>query len=109
LLYYRERQFDLSLDAFAECIKYDEGVYDLSCMYRLGLSHYYTGECDVGWDLLQDSLVIAQAREEGEIAIDNIRQGLNAIANDPQCPGYSGRSPIQPTAEVTEEAAIDEG
>lgn len=91
LLYYRDRRFNESRETFARCVEFDSGVYDLSCLYRLGLSHYYTGDCDTGWDLLQESLVIAQAREEGQIAVDNIRQGLSAIASDPLCPGYSGR------------------
>lgn len=103
LLYYRERRFNESLDVFEQCVEYDVGTYDLSCLYRLGLSHYYTGNCDTGWDLLQESLVIAQAREEGQIAVDNIRQGLSAIASDPQCPGYSGRF-TTPTA-IPEETA----
>ena len=104
LLYYRERRFNDSLKTFEQCVEYDVGTYDLSCLYRLGLSHYYTGECDTGWDLLQESLVIAQAREEGQIAVDNIRQGLSAIASDPQCPGYSGRLATEtPIPEETEE------
>lgn len=106
LLYYRDRRFNASRDTFAQCIEYDDGVYDLSCLYRLGLSHYYTGDCDTGWDMLQESLVIAQARDEGQVAVDNIRQGLSAIASDPMCPGYSGSfttpSPT-PELEVTEE------
>lgn len=106
LLYYRDRRFNESRETFAQCIEYDSGVYDLSCLYRLGLSHYYTGDCDTGWDLLQESLVIAQAREEGQIAVDNIRQGLSAIASDPQCPGYSGRL-VTPT-DIPEETAEPE-
>lgn len=107
LLYYRDRRFSESLETFAQCVEYDVGTYDLSCLYRLGLSHYYTGDCDTGWEMLQESLVMAQAREGGDIAVDNIRQGLNAIASDPQCPGYSGRVP-NPTLvpEVTEEPEL---
>ena len=90
-LYYRERRFESSLDAFQRCVEYDTGIYDLSCLYRLALSHYYTGDCDTGWELLQESLLIAQAREGSAGAIDNIRQGLAAIATDPQCPDEAGR------------------
>jgi tetratricopeptide (TPR) repeat protein len=107
LLYYRERRFDESRETFEQCVAYDVGTYDLSCLYRLGLSYYYTGTCDTGWDLLQESLIIAQAREEGQIAVDNIRQGLSAIAADPQCPGYSGRlATPTPIPEETEEPDI---
>lgn len=84
-LYYRERRFEESRDAFQQCVEYDSGAYGLSCLYRLALSHYYTGDCDTGRELLQESLIIAQAREDSASAIDNIRQGLAAIASDPQC------------------------
>ena len=107
LLYYRERRFTESRDTFEQCVAVDLGTYDLSCLYRLGLSHYYTGDCNTGWDLLQESLVMAQAREEGQIAVDNIRQGLSAIASDPLCPGYSGRLPtLTPIPEETTEPDV---
>lgn len=107
LLYYRERRFTESRDTFEQCVAVDLGTYDLSCLYRLGLSHYYTGDCNTGWDLLQESLVMAQAREEGQIAVDNIRQGLSAIASDPLCPGYSGRLPtLTPIPEETAEPDV---
>lgn len=106
LLYYRERRFNDSKETFAQCVEYDLGTYDLSCLYRLGLSHYYTGDCEIGWDLLQESLVIAQARDGNQVAIDNIREGLTAISIDPQCPGYSGRLPT-PIPEATEEPVTE--
>lgn len=84
LLYYRERLFQKSREAFAECLLYDEGFYDLSCRYRLGLSHYYTGECTRGWALLRDSLDLAQAAGDAA-TVGNILKGLDAIESDPQC------------------------
>lgn len=92
-LYYRERRFEESLDAFQRCVDYDSGAYGLSCLYRLALSHYYTGDCDTGRRLLRESLLIAQAREGAAGAVDNIQQGLAAIANDPQCPDDATRPP----------------
>lgn len=83
-LYYRERLFEKSRDAFERCLNYDDGFYDLSCRYRLGLSHYYTGECTRGWSLLRDSLDLAQAAGDA-VTIGNILQGLEAIETDPQC------------------------
>lgn len=85
-LYYRERRFEESLAAFQQCVDRDSGAYGLSCLYRLALSHYYTGDCNTGRGLLRESLLIAQAREGADSAVDNIQQGLAAIANDPQCP-----------------------
>lgn len=84
LLHYRERQFEASRDAFQQCLRYDEGFYELSCRYRLGLSHYYTGACTLGWSLLRDSLDLAQAAGDSA-TMANILQGLDAIESDPQC------------------------
>ncbi|MDE2854220.1 MAG: tetratricopeptide repeat protein [Chloroflexota bacterium] len=84
LLYYRERRFEGSRAAFQQCLDHDEGVYDLSCRYRLGLSHYYTGDCTTGWGLLRDSLDLARASGD-EITLGNILQGLDAIESDPKC------------------------
>ena len=85
LLYYRERRFAESRDLFQQCLDHDDGVYDLSCRFRLGLSHYYTGNCTTGWALLQESLVIAEARAGFGDTVNNIQQGLTAINNDPAC------------------------
>lgn len=85
LLYYRERKFEASRDAFVLCLRYDDGFYDLSCRYRLGLSHYYTGECIQGWALLRDSLDLAQAGGAEATTVGNILQGLDAIETDPKC------------------------
>ena len=84
LLYYRERRFEGSRDAFQQCLAHDDGVYNLSCRYRLGLSHYYTGDCTGGWSLLRDSLDLARASGD-EATLSNILQGLDAIESDPQC------------------------
>ncbi len=83
-LYYRERLFEKSRDAFEQCLRYDDGFYELSCRYRLGLSHYYTGECARGWALLRDSLGLAQAAGDS-LTTGNILKGLEAIESDPQC------------------------
>ena len=84
LLYYRERRFEGSRDAFEQCLAHDDGIYNLSCRYRLGLSHYYTGNCTIGWTLLRDSLDLARASGD-EGTLSNILQGLDAIESDPKC------------------------
>lgn len=85
LLYYSESRFVESLDLFQRCLAHDEGRYDLSCRFRLGLSHYYTGDCISGWSLLQESMAIATAGSGYSETIDNIQQGLDAILSDPAC------------------------
>lgn len=84
LLHYRERQFNESRAAFQQCLAHDDGSYDLSCRYRLGLSHYYTGDCTRGWSLLRESLALAQANGD-EATTRNVLQGLAAIESDPAC------------------------
>lgn len=84
LLHYRERQFNESRAAFQQCLAHDDGSYDLSCRYRLGLSHYYTGDCTRGWSLLRESLALAQANGD-EATTRNVLQGLAAIESDPVC------------------------
>ncbi len=84
LLHYRERQFNESRAAFQQCLTHDDGIYDLSCRYRLGLSHYYTGDCTRGWSLLRESLALAQANGD-EATTRNVLQGLAAIESDPAC------------------------
>lgn len=85
LLYYRERRFVDSRNTFRRCLDHDEGAYDLSCRYRLGLSHYYTGDCTTGWALLQESLALAEAATGFSDTIDRIQQGLAAINRDAKC------------------------
>ncbi len=85
LLHYRARQFEQSADAFAACLQHDEGFYDLSCRYRLGLSHYYLGDCTLGWSLLRESLDLAREVEADATTVSNILQGLSDIEADPQC------------------------
>lgn len=84
LLYYRERRFEGSRAAFHQCLEHDDGTYNLSCRYRLGLSHYYTGDCTSGWALLRDSLDLARAGGD-EATLSNVLQGLDAIESDPKC------------------------
>ncbi len=89
MLRYNRRDFTSSLEAFQNCVTYDES--NVECNYRLGLSYYYLGNCEFSWRILQDSLITAQSRiqpgsEQGEV-VANIRQGLIAVSND--CPGYS--------------------
>ena len=85
LLYYRERRFVASRDTFRQCLEQDDGAYDLSCRYRLALSHYYTGDCTTGWTLLQESLALAEAATGYSDTIDRIQLGLEAINSDVKC------------------------
>ena len=83
MLYYRERRFTESRDTFQKCVAREAPFYDLSCRYRLGLSHYYTGDCTSGWVLLSESLLLAAAANSEALA--NIELGLEEISRDPAC------------------------
>jgi tetratricopeptide (TPR) repeat protein len=110
LLLYNEFDFAGAQQAFQRCVDLDAS--NLECTYRLGLTYYYLARdsyrvncegnralsgcesvavCQQGWQLLQDSLVMAQARENVDADIDIIREGLGAISGDPACAGISGR------------------
>ncbi len=84
LLYYSELQFERAQGTFQQCLDYDDGRFNLSCRYRLGLSHYYTGNCTRAWALLRESLDLTAAGAD-ETTIGNILQGLDAINSDPKC------------------------
>ena len=83
MLYYRERRFAESRATFQQCIAREAPFYDLSCRYRLGLSHYYTGDCTTGWALLRESLATAEAANSP--ALGNIQLGMDEISKDPAC------------------------
>jgi tetratricopeptide (TPR) repeat protein len=111
VLLYNEFDFNGARDAFQMCVDLDSG--NLECTYRLGLTYYYLAQddyrinceserlspfdcssadtCQIGWDLLQDSLVMAQTRTDTQADIDIIREGLGAISADIACVGVSGR------------------
>lgn len=101
LLYYSRLDFTRALDNFQACVQLDPA--NLGCTYRLGLAHYYLGDCEPAWNILQDSLLMAQARDD-TAAIDNIRQGLSAITGDPACMGGGFPQP-ESTPESTEESS----
>ncbi|MDQ7025717.1 MAG: tetratricopeptide repeat protein [Anaerolineae bacterium] len=111
ILLYNDFDFNQARDAFQACVELDSG--NLECTYRLGLTYYYlaqddyrincesqrlspldctsTETCQMGWALLEDSLIMAQTRDNVEADIDIIREGLGAISADPACAGISGR------------------
>lgn len=103
LFRYSRREFADAQGAFQRCVEQDPG--NLECTYRLGLTHYYLEkDCETSWGMLRDSLIMAQAQDNTEETVENIRMGMNAIANDPACPGY--RLP-QSQAPQPDDAASD--
>lgn len=126
LILYNERNFERSYEAFQTCLDHDSD--NLQCTYYLGLTHYYLAlttyetecvpnrltsfdcgaieTCQVGWDLLQDALVMAQSRVGTQSDQAIITEGLIAISRDPACAGIRGRLPDTLVEEATEEADL---
>lgn len=91
--------FQGAMEAFQACTELNPASLD--CKYRLGLSYYYLDDCDTAWDILQESLVMAQGISNAGSALDHIREGLIAIGQ--KCPEYSSGLPANPSPETTPE------
>jgi len=125
LLLYNEFDFEGARAAFQACVTLESG--NLECTYRLGLTYYYLAQdsyradcaeqrslecpateiCQTGWSLLEDALLMAQARTDTDEDVEIIREGLSAMSGDVACNGITGRPfpTFTPPPESTEEAA----
>ncbi|GAB4522702.1 MAG: hypothetical protein OHK0046_35630 [Anaerolineae bacterium] len=94
---YNRRNYEGSIESFNQCIAY--GSEEIECYYLRGLAHFWLGQCDVAWDILNESRV--RGLEEGiaESVMNQIDIGLGNIID--LCPGYNAvntPTPIPPTA-----------
>ncbi len=123
VLLYNEFDFEGARNAFQACLDLEPN--NLECTYRLGLTYYYLARseyqancaearlspleceavdlCEVGYGLLEESLRMAQARNEASADIEIISEGMTAIIGDPACVGVAGAN----LPEVTPEAAAE--
>jgi tetratricopeptide (TPR) repeat protein len=123
-LMYNDRNFERAYESFQVCLDLDPD--NLDCTIYLGLTHYYLAQteyqnvcapqrlttldcgavevCQVGWDLLEEALLMAQARLDAQADESIISEGLIAISSDPACTGISGRLPSSFVAELAPEA-----
>lgn len=125
---YSNSEFPLADEMFQTCVDLDDD--NLECTYYLGLTQYYLAQaeytgicvpgrltsldceasqiCQVGWNLLQEALLMTELRANTDADRDIIATGLSAIQNDPACSGVSGlpvsTSEPEITPEVTAEA-----
>lgn len=101
MMRYNRRNYEGAIDAFEQCV--NNGSTEIQCWYLRGLAHYYLGNCDNAWSILQESLVQARELADGESIIANIREGLRLTTVS--CPQYSNQAlptdppptPIPPT------------
>ena len=71
---YTRRNYEGSIEAFDKCIEY--GSSSIECWYLRGLAHYYLGNCDRAWNILNEALPLAQQLAEPGPIVANIREGL---------------------------------
>jgi tetratricopeptide (TPR) repeat protein len=93
---YPRRNYEGSIESFQKCVAL--GSDEIECWYLRGLAHYYLNDCELAWEVLQESLVRAETQGEPEGIIENINTGLYNITQ--RCAGYAGRplpTPIPPT------------
>lgn len=91
-LQYNRRNYEGSIDSFNNCVRY--GSTEVECYYIRGLAHYFLGQCDEAWVVLQDSLQYAVQ----DPIIEAINIGLENVTI--RCAGYENQSlptPIPPT------------
>lgn len=91
-LRYSRRNYEGAIESFNTCL--DLGSEEIECYYIRGLAHYFLGECDQAWSILNESLTRAQQQP----IVDAITTGLTNVTIN--CAGYRGRSlptPIPPT------------
>ncbi|MGB1287140.1 MAG: tetratricopeptide repeat protein [Aggregatilineales bacterium] len=91
-LQYSRRNYESAIDSFETCVAL--GSQDVGCFYVRGLAHYFLGECDTAWEVLNQALPLAVQ----EPIKEGIRTGLGFIQLN--CAGYSQQdlpTPIPPT------------
>lgn len=97
---YSRRNYEGAIDSFERCVEL--GSSEIECYYLRGLAHYYLGQCDQAWDLLNES--VTRIRSTSGDSPDNpvlnaALEGIRLVTVS--CTGYGGRglpTAIPPTA-----------
>lgn len=84
---YTRRNYEGAIEAFETCIR--NGSSDIRCWYLRGLAHYYLGDCDDAWTILEESLPMAEALADGANVVADVREGLRLTTIS--CASYAGR------------------
>ncbi|MEM6528683.1 MAG: tetratricopeptide repeat protein, partial [Chloroflexota bacterium] len=103
---YNRRNYEGAIESFKACV--DSGGEEIQCSYLRGLAHYYLGQCDDAWAVLEDALkqvsdTSDNPRPADDPVVSAIREGLRLTTVS--CARYSGRAvptalpptPIPPT------------
>lgn len=84
---YQQRNYEGAVENFTQCAKL--GSDNIDCYYLRGLAHYYLGNCDDAWIMLQDSLVRVQILSPQEPILSTILEGLKRVQE--ACPAYADK------------------
>lgn len=98
---YNRRNYESAIENFERCVASSSD--EIECWYLRGLAHYYLGQCDDAWRVLQESLPMGEQLAGGENIVNAIREGLRLVTVS--CAGYAGQAlptaipptPIPPT------------
>jgi tetratricopeptide (TPR) repeat protein len=98
-LRYSRRNYEGSIESFNTCISL--GSDAIECYYIRGLAHYFLGQCDLAWDVLNESLT--RVNPDLTPVVNSIKIGLENVTRN--CDGYQGQplptqippTPIPPT------------
>lgn len=83
---FRRRNYEGAIEEFQQCVTL--GSEEIQCYYLRGLAHYYLGECNDAWTLLQDSLIRVEGAPEDDPVLTSIRSGLQLVTEN--CADYRG-------------------
>ncbi len=97
---YSRRNYEGAIDSFENCIAYSGEDADIRCYYLRGLAHYYLGQCDEAWTILNESVqrISAVNNDPNNPVLLAAREGIRLVTVS--CTGYQGRplpTPIPPT------------
>jgi tetratricopeptide (TPR) repeat protein len=84
---FRRRAYEDSIINFNKCVSL--GSTEIECYYLRGLAHYYIGQCQEAWDVLNDSLLRIQDLPVKEPVLTTTQNGLKLVTEN--CIKFSGR------------------
>jgi superkiller protein 3 len=103
---YSRRNYEGAIESFQNCVNFGGENADIRCYYLRGLAHYYLGDCDDAWNILNDAVTRIQFEfggSEDNPVLNAALEGIRLVTVS--CNGYGGRAlptripptPIPPT------------
>jgi tetratricopeptide (TPR) repeat protein len=98
---YNRRNYEGAIEAFETCVAL--GATDIECWHLRGLAHFWMGQCDQAWTVLNEAAIRAAEQGEDPMTIEDISTGL--YNTRVKCPAYQNMpepttippTPIPPT------------